>query len=111
MAIGWANGAHSNGTSILYGSAGDPIWTYPYEGLLADKVLQLYEQESSRVDIFLENKPTNVQVFGFNEPNNGYANLVMENQFWTLWGFDDGPSKMTETGKRMFVNTAHRAMQ
>jgi subtilisin family serine protease/Mg-chelatase subunit ChlD len=111
LAIGWANGAHSNGTSILYGSAGDPIWTYPYEGLLADKVLQLYEQESSRVDIFLENKPANVQVFGFNEPNNGYANLVMENQFWTLWGFDDGPSKMTETGKRMFVNTAHRAMQ
>lgn len=109
--IGWANGAHGSGTTILYGSAGDPIWTYPYEGLLNDKELQLYQEASRSVDIFLGNRPTNVQVFGFNVPDSNYANLIMENEFYMLWGFDDGPSKMTETGKRMFANTAHRTMR
>ncbi|MFO7634989.1 MAG: S8 family serine peptidase, partial [Caldilinea sp.] len=109
--IGWANGAHSKGKSILYSSAGDPIWTYAYEGILAEKLLQLYQEDGNRVDIFLGSQPTNVQVFGLNDQDGRYANLAMENGFWMLWGFDDGPSRMTETGKRLFVNTAHRTLR
>jgi hypothetical protein len=35
----------------------------------------------------------------------------MENNWWMFWGFDDGPSKMTEIGQRLFVNTAHRTLR
>ncbi|MEZ4637165.1 MAG: hypothetical protein R2856_19795 [Caldilineaceae bacterium] len=110
LAIGWPNGAHGSGHSILYGLSGDPIWDYPYEGILQDKVLQLYKEDSKRVDILL-NDQNNVAAFGYNDQDSKYANLVMESNWWMLWGFQDGPSKMTDVGQRLFVNTAHRTLR
>lgn len=111
LQIGWGNGVHSAGRRIQYGAAGDPIWTYAYEGLLREKVLDLYQDDSKRVDIYMPDQPTNIQIFGYNDSDKRYANLILENDFWMLWGFDAGPSKMTETGKRLFTNTAHRTLR
>ena len=89
---------------------GDPIWDYPYEGLLRqEKVLQLYKEDSKRVDILIDDQ--NLQVFGYNDQDGKYANLVMLSNWWMLWGFQDGPSKMTDLGQRLFVNTAHRTLR
>ena len=110
LAIGWPNGAHGNGKAISIGLTGDPIWDYPYEGLLRqEKVLQLYKEDSKRVDILIDDQ--NLQVFGYNDQDGKYANLVMLSNWWMLWGFQDGPSKMTDLGQRLFVNTAHRTLR
>ena len=110
LAIGWPNGAHGNGKAISIGLTGDPIWDYPYEGLLRqEKVLQLYKEDSKRVDILIDDQ--NLQVFGYNDQDGKYANLVMLSNWWMLWGFQDGPSKMTDLGQRSFVNTAHRTLR
>lgn len=108
--IGWPNGAHGSGTSITWAYSSDEIWANPYNIALPKEPLQLYEKPSSRVDIHLEQIPTGVQVFGFNDTNRVYANLVLENSWFMLWGFDDGPSKMTETGRKVFVNTSFRTV-
>lgn len=107
---GWPNGAHGSGTSITWANSGDEIWATPYTIALPKEPLQLYEKPSSRVDIHLEQIPTGVQIFGFNEADRTYANLVLENSWFMLWGFDDGPGKMTETGRKVFVNTSYRTV-
>ncbi len=109
LAIGYAEGAHGGGTSILWTNSGDSIWTYPHEMDLNQKLFQLYKENSSRVDIFLDDKA--VQVFGFNDNDQRYGDLVMQSNYWMLWGFDDGPSKMTQTGQELFVNTVHRTLR
>ncbi len=110
LAIGWPNGAHGKGNTILYGLSGDSIWDYPYEGILKEKLLQLYKEESPGVDILLGSQ-NNVQVFGYKNGDDRYGNLVMESNWWMLWGFNDGPSRMTPIGQRLFVNTAHRTLR
>ncbi len=71
----------------------------------------MYDKPSNRVDIFVEDQPPGVNVFGLNDADSRYANLVMESSWFMLWGFDDAPSAMTETGLRLFVNTVLRTMQ
>lgn len=108
--IGWPNGAHGSGASINWASSGDEIWANPYNIVLPKEPLQLYEKPSTRVDINLPQIPAGVEVFGFNDANRVYANLVLENSWFMLWSFDDGPSQMTETGRKVFVNTTFRTV-
>ncbi|GIV76600.1 MAG: hypothetical protein KatS3mg050_0994 [Litorilinea sp.] len=111
LAIGWPNGIPSNGTSILVDQYSDPIWDYSFEFNLQDiKTLQLYQEESNRVDILLNREQTSVQAYGLNDFDQRYGNVVMESGWWMLWGFDDGPKTMTEDGRRLFVNAAYKTM-
>lgn len=108
--IGSPNGAHGDGTSIIAQRVSDSIWRYPYEFQFRDEFLKLYEKPSGRVDILL-NESKEVQVFGLNDTDQRYGDLLMESNFWMLWGFDDGPSRMTATGRMVFVNAAHRTLR
>lgn len=117
LAIGWPHGAHSDGTTIAREQMTDAIWRYPYEFAISkERLWQLYSEPSPRVDIFVGDKPDNVSVFGFyaangtNQPDFRYADLLMENGFWMLWSFDNGPKSMTLDGQRLFVNTVYRTM-
>lgn len=111
--IGYPNGAHSKGTSIFRNLFGDSIWTYPYEfGISRSETeIKLYMEDSNRVDIFLEKQPKNVQIFGYNNNDTRYGDIVYESEYWMLWGFDDGPKNMTPEGKDLFVNTVHRSLK
>ncbi len=109
--IGWGNGAHGTGTSIQTANLQDSIWTYPYDiDLTERKVVQLYEEETGVVGIFLGDAPNNVQVFGYDPQDERYAEVIMESNFWTLWSFQDGPERMTQDGRDFFINTVYRTM-
>jgi hypothetical protein len=111
--IGYPEGAHGSGTSIDWNRATntDPIWRYPYEFLLPKEALQLYEENSGRVDIYIGDQPFGVAVFGYKDNDDRYADLIMDEGFWMLWSFDDGPDAMTDTGRELFVNTAYRTLR
>jgi len=112
LAIGWANGAHGQGTTVLRNNMTDAIWHYPYEFSVAkERLWKLYAEDSSRVDIFLGEQPAGVEVFGFNDSDSRYADIVMQHGFHMLWGFQDGPKQMTDDGQKLFVNTVYRTMQ
>ncbi|MBU0511140.1 MAG: hypothetical protein KKD28_10090 [Chloroflexi bacterium] len=108
--IGHGNGAHGSGTSIDWANSGDRIWNTPYVISLPKVPLQLYKENSGRVDIYLGSQPTGVVIFGYNDNNNLYADLILEDRVFLLWGFGDGPIAMTETGQRLFVNTTYRTI-
>ena len=112
MNIGWGNGAHGTGDSVVRESFNDQFWHYPYDFLVAEqRIWQLYAEPSPRVGIFLGNQPTGVQVFGYNNAQGQYADLIMENGRYLLWGFDKGPKSMTEDGQKLLVNAVYRTMQ
>lgn len=108
--IGYPNGIHGNGASINWNrlTTTDAIWRYPYEFTLPKEPLQLYREASPRVEIYLPDPPAGVEIFGYRETSTSYADLVMQNAWYMLWGFDDGPRAMTATGRQLFVNTVYR---
>jgi hypothetical protein len=111
--IGYANGAHGSGTAIDWNRdfSGDDIWKYPYEVERTKEPLELYDETSDRVDIYIGDQPTGVATFGYNDNSRSYADLIMESGWYMFWAFDDGPNTMTETGKQLFVNTVYRTMR
>ena len=88
----------------------DAFWHYPYELATGDpRVWQLYTEKSRRVDIIRDH--AGLAPFGLNDADKGYANLILENDFWMLWGFQHGPKQMTTEGRRLFINAVYRTMQ
>jgi hypothetical protein len=111
--IGWLDSAISSGTAINWNrlTNTDDIWRYPYEFSLPKEPLQLYESDSRRVDVHVGDQPTGVTIFGYNDNNQAYADLIMDEDFWMLWGFSEGPTAMTDTGRELFVNTVYRTLR
>ncbi|MCJ7739598.1 MAG: hypothetical protein MUQ10_20180, partial [Anaerolineae bacterium] len=70
----------------------------------------LYTDNNARVDIFL-GEAVGVVVYGFNDADQRYADLVMESNWYMLWGFNAGPGLMTDSGKQLFVNTVYRTLR
>lgn len=112
LRIGHANGAHGAGTSVQESLSADSFWHYPYELATSEpRLWQLYEEDSRRVDILLPRDLTGLAPFGINDADKRYADLILENEFWMLWGFQDGPKSMTTEGRQLFINAVYRTMQ
>ncbi|MBK8048349.1 MAG: S8 family serine peptidase [Anaerolineales bacterium] len=115
LAIGYANGAHGAGTSVLENLTADPIWHYPYDFSTAkNRIWKLYVEDSPRVDIFLGDQPAGVQPFGFyvsgSSVDTRYSDITMQSGWYMLWSFQHGPKQMTAEGRQLFVNTVYRTL-
>jgi len=110
LEIGYPNGGWSTGTSVDWEHGDDDVWDAPYDIDLSATALQLYVEAGSRVDIYLEPE-TGVRVLGYKDGDHSYAELVMEDDWRMLWGFADGPGAMTDLGRQLFVNSAHRMLR
>jgi hypothetical protein len=108
--IGWPNGGWSTGTSVDWENSGDDVWDMPYDIDLSPATLQLYSTDSTRVDILLGAEPL-VHVLGYKDGNHNYAEIVMEDDWRMLWGFESGPAAMSDLGRQVFVNSAHRLLR
>ncbi len=111
--IGWLDSAISFGTALDWNRtySSDDIWKYPYEIERTKEPLELYTTANRRTDVYIGDQPTGVTIFGFSDANVSYADLIMDEGWYMLWAFSDGPSTMTETGKQLFVNTVYRTMR
>lgn len=108
LSIGYPHGAHGEAKSIRPVNTGDAIWGVPYDINPGKEPVQLYNKASPSVEINIINTPLDVILFGQHETSNVHYNLLQENNRYMLWGFDDGPRRMTENGRRMFINTVFR---
>ncbi len=109
LQIGYPQGAHGAGTAISWLDGGDLIWSQPYFLIpLPKDPLVLYRTLNPRVDIYVGAEPSGVEIFGLNDADSTYANLLMENRIYMLWGFNGNPSIMNETGQKLFINSLYR---
>jgi len=107
--IGFPHGAHGAGKEILPNRETESIWLYPYDMTAVLKPpLGLYQEQVPLVQILTNGEePKGVQVYGWDAEDKKYADILMQHSFFTLWGFGDGPKRMNDQGRWLFVNTAY----
>ena len=109
LSIGKPYGGHSSNNSIKVVDPNCSLFSTPYSiEIPQDRVLQLYA-ETKNIGIYLwPTVPETVTVFGHEVNDVGYFPLVAEHNRYMLWGFTESPQKMTETGKKLFINVVIR---
>ena len=106
LPIGNPFGGHGSKNSIKVVDPNSSIFSTPYSiEIPEDRVLQLYADTNSIGIYFWPTVPETITVFGNEIDDAGYYPLVMEQNRYFLWGFTESPDKMTETGKKLFINT------
>ena len=108
LPIGRPNGMHGDGSSIYTVDPNSSLFSTPYSiDIPEDEIIQLYT-EFGLVLLYLWPVPETVTVLGgaVNQP--GYYPLAREHDRYLFWGFTESPLKMTEDGKRLFINTVIR---
>ena len=93
--------------SVEWENGGDDARAGPYDIDLSTATLQLYDRSNSRVDILIDLE-TGVHVLGYYPGDNEDADLIIEDDWRMLWGVSAGPGTMTDIGRQLFVNMAHR---
>jgi hypothetical protein len=103
--IGNPNGGSASKKSIRVIDPEYSLFSTPYTiEVPDDNVLQLYT-ETDHVGIYLwPDIPETVFVIGREPDDAGYYPLAMEHDRYLIWGFTESPEKMTEVGKRLFIN-------
>ena len=106
LSIGNPFGGHTSKNSIKVVDPNSSLFSTPYSiEIPEDRVLQLYTDTDSIGIYFWPTVPETITVFGNEVDDVGYFPLVMEDNRYFLWGFTESPEKMTETGKKLFINT------
>jgi hypothetical protein len=108
--IGRPNGGHGSRNSIEVIDPNCLLFSMPYSvDIPENRALQLYT-ETDHIGIYLWPAiPETVTVLGSLVNDYGYFPLVMEDNRYLFWGFTESPLKMTEEGKRLFINVVIRA--
>jgi hypothetical protein len=103
--IGNPNGGYDSYNSISVIEPEHSLFSTPYQIEIPDDgILQLYTETDS-IGIYLwPDVPETVFVIGRKFDDAGYYPLAMEHDRYLLWGFTESPEKMTEVGKRLFIN-------
>jgi len=103
--IGNPNGGHGSKNSIEVVDLNSSLFSTPYSiEIPEDRTLQLYI-ETNHVGLYLwPTIPESVIVLGKEVDSVNYFPLAAEFDRYLLWGFTESPQKMTEVGKRLFIN-------
>jgi Right handed beta helix region/Disaggregatase related len=103
--IGWPNGMHERPGSSIY--AVDPntsLFSTPYPiEIPQDGQIELYTVTDD-VLLYLSPVPETVTALAGSVGNPGYYPVALQDDRYVFWGFTESPSKMTEVGKRLFIN-------
>jgi parallel beta-helix repeat protein len=103
--IGYPNGGAGEDTGMCAAEPGHLLFSVPYTiGIPDDGVLLLYG-ETRTIKIWLDSVPENLIVPGEDAADSFYSPLILEGDRYLLWGFINSPEDMTETGKKLFINS------
>ena len=111
--INWGQGWIGWDTSVYAVDLGHEIWLTPYPIPVSSKerIVQLYSSDSWYIAIYMPSPEPGVVALGRQVDNPDHYQLIEEDSRYLLWGFNDGPQAMTETGRQLFINTAWHMKQ
>jgi hypothetical protein len=105
LLIGHPNGWHANGTDIYVVTNASPIWNTPYNiSIPGSNIISLYNNNSGFVAIHFPTPLMGTQFIGRQTDSSEHYPLITQVGPFFLWGFDDGPTAMTNKGRRVFIN-------
>jgi len=106
LSIGSPNGAGNNYNDITVIDPNYSLFSTPYPiHIPQDGMLQLYTETDNVSLYYWPELPETIVAFAIENGNSGYYPLAIENNRYFLWGFTESPEKMTETGRKLFINT------
>ena len=105
LSIGDPHGAHGSKNSIEVVDPNSSLFSTPYLiEIPEDRVLHLYT-ETNQVRLYLwPTIPESVTVLARQVDNPPYSSLATQYNRYLFWGFTESPQKMTEVGKKLFIN-------
>jgi hypothetical protein len=112
LEIGYGNGAHGNATSVYAVDPSSSYWTSPNSITIpANRMVKLYNSNSSYVAIHYPDPISGILGIGRTSDTAAHYQMIRQDSRYMLWGFDDSPSNMTNTGKDIFINVVKGHMQ
>jgi hypothetical protein len=100
-------------TGVIAEDAGHDLWGVPYDVVSgSDPDVTVYGRGGSPgVVVYLPGAPPDVEKLAHRPTASQNFWLAREQSRYLLWGFNQGPTAMTNRGKELFVNTATYALR
>ncbi|HEY66199.1 MAG TPA: VWA domain-containing protein [Caldilineae bacterium] len=106
LTIGFPNGWHISERRTLAVDATHQVWHSPHAiSLDRSRVAQVYKR-TAQVGIHIPQPSKDITLIGREPGNETHYNIVQQTDRFLLWGFQAGPSAMTEDGRHLFINVA-----
>jgi hypothetical protein len=107
LSINWGNGWVGTKNSIYVENMTDEIFHEPYNIYIPHSgIIQLYT-ETRHIGEYAPNLGSGVILLGREADDQRHYPLVQEGNN-ILWGFHSSPDDMTNTGRKLFLNTVYR---
>jgi serine/threonine protein kinase len=105
LAIGYPNAGHGSKNEFYVVDPNQTIYKQPNElSIPASRRLQVYGAANSAAEVHLTTVPASITPMGQVVGDSSYYLLLLQSNRYMLWGFNDGPDKMTSAGKELFAN-------
>jgi hypothetical protein len=105
--IGWGQGWIGSGNSVYVVDPDYKVWNNPNDiNVPGSRIVNLYQGSSGYIAIYLPGPIEGITTIGRQSDDDTHFPIIVKDNKYLLWGFENGPNAMTETGKEVFVNTA-----
>jgi hypothetical protein len=103
--ITWGQSWVGNTNDVYVVDPAAAYWNFPTSvSIPADQIIKLYDSNSPFVAVYLPGPIAHVSTIGRQYNDNDHFPIIMESSRFMLWGFDAGPSGMSNKGQRVFLN-------
>jgi hypothetical protein len=102
--IGWGQGWIGAASDLFVVDQDHQIWHSPYHvPMPKNRIVTLYDKRSPFIAIYAPQPLREVMPLGRQSDNDTHYPLIQERRY-LLWGYNAGPSAMTDEGRHLFVN-------
>jgi len=110
--IGYGKGWSGSGRDVYAANVDDSVWNKVYDiNIPGSRIVQLYSSNSGFTAIHYPNPISGILGLGRQSNDTTHYQIIEKDVQYILWGFNDGPLAMTDTGRKVFVNTARSSME
>lgn len=103
--INWGQSWVGSANEIYVVNPSATFWNTPHSvAIPGDQIIKLYDNPSGFVAVYLPGPVAGVVTVGRQSNDADHYPLIIEGSRFFLWGFDDGPSNMSNKGQRAFLN-------
>jgi serine/threonine protein kinase len=103
--INWGQSWTGTTNDIYVVDPAAAYWNLPTSvSIPADQIIKIYDSNSPFIAVYLPGPIAQVSTIGRQSNNNDHFPIIMESSRYLLWGFDAGPSGMSNKGQQAFLN-------
>jgi hypothetical protein len=105
LLIGYGKGWINNGSEVYVYDPANPIWNAPNNISIPDsRMVPLYSNPVSFIAIYYPSPVMGTEGIASESSTSNHYPLITQVGPFFLWGFEGGPSAMTNRGQRVFIN-------